>query len=216
MDDAGLPKDEASILENGARETSSSIADVLANYMTKPSQDSEGSGILSTLGEGATGQDPLAGGASSAGAPRVAAAPGAGTAAASPLEGAGSADAATDYTGLSRKERGELVKLERKAGLSSSVIISDDGSSSAKFNHFLHHFNAVGAQADHAEDAMVKHRKLEKSAAAAVHKIQAEEDKSAASSDSALLAITSILGKFHGMGLLADPTIRKTLRPPSA
>jgi hypothetical protein len=37
-DDAGLPKDEASILENGARETSSSIADVLANYMTKPSQ----------------------------------------------------------------------------------------------------------------------------------------------------------------------------------
>ena len=39
---------------------------------------------------------------------------------------------------------------------------------------------------------MVKHRKLEKSAAAAVHKIQAEEDKSAASSDSALLAITSV------------------------
>lgn len=39
---------------------------------------------------------------------------------------------------------------------------------------------------------MVKHRRLEKSAAAAVHKIQAQEDKSAASSDSALLAITSV------------------------
>ena len=39
---------------------------------------------------------------------------------------------------------------------------------------------------------MFKHRQLEKSAAAAVHKIQAQEDKSAASSDSALLAITSV------------------------
>jgi hypothetical protein len=60
---------------------------------------------------------------------------------------------------------------------------------------------------------MVKHRQLEKSAAADVAKIQAKADKAAASSDSALLAITSILGKYHGMGLLSDPTVRKNLAP---
>ena len=117
-------------------------------------QDLESSGFLSTqaplstLGQADAGQDPLAG---AAGAPRVAAAPGA-RAAGSPLERADSAHAPTDHSGLSRKERGELIKLERKGGLSSSVMITDDGSSSAKFDHFLHHFNAVGAQVAHAHE----------------------------------------------------------------
>jgi hypothetical protein len=93
------------------------------------------------------------------------------------------------------------------------MIITHDGSTAAKFDHFLRHFDAVSSQADKAESAMVKHRQLEKSAAADVAKIQAKADKAAASSDSALLAITSILGKYHGMGLLSDPTVRKNLAP---
>lgn len=108
---------------------------------------------LSTLGQDGAGQDPLADPladpsmssvGSSAQAPRVAAA-GPRAAAASSLKRAASAHPAT-ASGLSRKERGELVKLEHNAGLSSSVMISDDGSSSAKFDHFLHHFDVVGAQ----------------------------------------------------------------------
>ena len=67
-----------------------------------------------------------------------------------------------------------------------------DGDKTAMFNKFLQHFQAVGSQADNAQANLYKHRQEEKQAAVALKKIQAQEDKSAASSDTALLTITSV------------------------
>ena len=75
----------------------------------------------------------------------------------------------------------------------------------------MQHFEQVGLQANAAMSNMYKHRQQEHAAAAAVKKIQAKQDKAEAQSDSALLTITSILGKYNGMSLLSDPKIAKTL-----
>jgi len=113
--------------------------------------------------------------------------------------------------GLSASERAQLLKLEKKDGIGSSIMVSSDGAQTRKFDRMLSHLQAVGSQANQAMAEMVKHRGQEKTAKAAVKKIQQSEEKSESSSDSALLTITSILGKYNGMGLLADPKIKKGL-----
>ena len=89
--------------------------------------------------------------------------------------------------------------------------MTSNGAKTREFNHFMQHFEQVGVQANAAMANMYKHRQQEHAAAAAVKKIQAKQDKAEAQSDSALLTITSILGKYNGMSLLSDPKIAKTL-----
>jgi hypothetical protein len=112
---------------------------------------------------------------------------------------------------MSDAERAQLLKIEKKAGIDASVMVSADGSKTAEFNRLVQHFDAVGAEANEAMRSMIKHRNEEKSAAAAVKKIQAQQDKAEANSDTALLTITSILGKYNGLGLLEDPKIKRKL-----
>ena len=134
------------------------------------------------------------------------------TAASSPaLEKAGVSTGSGGGAGLSSSERSQLLKLEKKDGLSRSIRVTSNGAKTREFNHFMQHFEQVGVQANAAMANMYKHRQQEHAAAAAVKKIQAKQDKAEAQSDSALLTITSILGKYNGMSLLSDPKIAKTL-----
>ena len=134
------------------------------------------------------------------------------TAASSPaLKTAGVSTGGGGGAGLSSSERSQLLKLEKKDGLSRSIRVTSNGAKTREFNHFMQHFEQVGVQANAAMANMYKHRQQEHAAAAAVKKIQAKQDKAEAQSDSALLTITSILGKYNGMSLLSDPKIAKTL-----
>ena len=94
--------------------------------------------------------------------------------------------------GLSAQEREQLLKLEKKDGISSNIMVSNDGAKTRQFDKMLRHLQAVGAQANHAMADMVKHRGQEQTAKAAVKKIQESEEAQESSSDSALLTITSV------------------------
>ena len=110
-------------------------------------------------------------------------------AATQPAAGAGKGSSSG---GLSAKEREQLLKIEQKDGISSNIMVSNDGAKTRQFDKMLSHLQAVGAQANHAMAEMVKHRGQEQTAKAAVKKIQQSEEAQESSSDSALLTITSV------------------------